>query len=80
MDLEFPSPVNAEQRLKNWPPRHHIGVYLSVDDTLTLVGTAADHDDLRTLFRALAVEWCRLVDGPDWVEMGNNWFFEEDIT
>lgn len=66
--------------MKSWPPKHDIGLFLSVGDTLTLVGTAGDHADLHTLFVALAEEWRRLVDGPDWVELGNQWFFGEDVT
>lgn len=81
MDLEYPNPIDSEQRLKHWPAKHDIGLFLSTGDTLMLVGTAADHEDLRTLFHALAHEWARVVEeDPDWVQWGNNWFFEEDIT
>lgn len=73
MDLEFPNPINAERRLSDWPPKHDIGLYLSVGDTLMLAGTAAGHEDLRTLFLALAHEWERLAKEDP------HWFFE-DIT
>lgn len=71
MDLEFPNPFNSEQREENWPPGHDIGVFLSVGDGLTIVGTARGHSELTLLFRTLAQEWESLTDDADW-------FFTED--
>jgi hypothetical protein len=72
VDCEFPNPTNSADRLKNWPNGHDIGLYLSVDDALTLVGTAAGHSGLYTLLQRLADEWAQHGWAPD----DAGWFFE----
>lgn len=73
MHCDFSNPVNAEERLADWPPRHDIGVFLSLDDSLTLVGTAAGHSGLYSLLRSLADRWQE--NGWDYDDCA--WFFSE---
>jgi hypothetical protein len=76
VDCEFPNPVDSESRLKNWPTGHDIGVYLSLDDGLTLVGTAAGHSGLYSLLQQLADEW----QEKGWALDDVSWFFEPTGT
>jgi len=64
--MEFPNPVGAEQRERDWPPSHDIGIFISAGDVMTLIGTARDANDLAFLFRGLAVQWDRMLGEPDW--------------
>jgi hypothetical protein len=71
MHDEFPTPHTLERRKGEWPPFHDVGVYLSVGDSMMLVGTARDSGDLTVLFHHLAVEWGRILDEPA------DWFFTD---
>lgn len=73
MNSAFPNPVTAEERQANWTPGHEIGVFLSVDDSLTLVGTAAGHSGLYSLLQSLADEW----QEKGWGYEDAAWFFAE---
>lgn len=76
MDVEFTNPCNSEARLGNWPPRHDIGVYISIGEVLILVGTAAGRADLVGLLKHLAVESVSSVYEPPSV-LYPDWFFAD---
>jgi len=73
VECDFPNPIVEKDRVANWTPGHDIGVFFSVGDSLTLVGTAAGHSGLYSLLQSLADEWQERGWGYDDAE----WFFAE---
>lgn len=62
MSIEFPNPISAVERSRSWPHGHDIGVFLSIGDELTLLGTARSSADVNNLFEYLGREWGKARD------------------
>lgn len=55
--MNYENPINAADRARDWPPGHDVGVFVSVGEVLTLVGTARERSDANVLFGFLAEEF-----------------------
>lgn len=62
MSIEFRNPITAAERERSWPKGHDIGVFVSIGDDLTLLGTAMGRDDVNRLLIFLGEQWGRACD------------------